>query len=58
MIMLFKNAPPRHLHTGRMRFLGVEALGCQVSVRSSDSTNFLLEFTYLFIWMIQSDELS
>lgn len=56
MIILFKNAPPRHLHIGRMRFLGVRVLGCQLSTRSSDSTSFLLEFTYLFIRMIQTDE--
>lgn len=53
---IVKNAPPCHLDTGRMRFLGVGGLGCQLGVRSSDSRSFLLEFTYLFIRMIQPDE--
>lgn len=48
-----KMAPLCLLHTGRMRFLSVGVLGCQLSVRSSDSTSFLLEFTYLFIRTIQ-----
>ena len=56
MMILFTNAPPRHLYPGRMRFLDVGALGCQLTVRSSNSTSFLLEFTYLFIRLIRSDE--
>lgn len=56
MIVSFKNARPCHLYTGRLRFLGVGVLGCQLSVCGFDSTSFLLEFTYLFIRMIQSDE--